>query len=1086
MSAPEGTPGPRPGAVAPTLPGAHVGAPGPAPDFRAHLFASDPTQWHILRDRFLHQLDTSLEGGLHTLAAASTPMGLPMRKPLKILWNGVFHKALDDILEDPSSTNGWVWLFVLPKLVLHSSNANGLSVLRRLRLLLDGDFSTLWADFLLLMQPDRTPPRTTVRSRRQRQGRAVRLAHQGRLRDSLKALTSTAPPLAPASVWSEVSALFPAARVSPLSERLTDTLHAWTPPVPTPALDPPNAEAVRQLIASLPTGKSPGPSGLRSDHLTHLPDATYASLARLLQLILEGRALPQIACRLLSNSKLLVFPKHDDHGSRTGIRPIGVPELLRKLTGKWILKVLRLRMADFFAPLQVGIALSGGCELAVLPTRLNLEADDCGLLSLDFSNAFNTVNRQVIMDIWSRIFPEALPFVRAIYDTPPQTFAAGGDWTTPHHISVEEGVQQGDPLGPSLFASALQLILVTAHRATRLSDTPVEIRAYLDDVSVTGTPIGVSSILADIAALSSEINLELNLRKCAWWPGLLPPDTGTPPALQRLHRPEGHSLLSIPFGQAEFVKSTLDTRLQTQASLAEELLQLAEQDPHVAVTLLRFCVGPSLNYWLRALPLHWGAYLAAEQDRITLKTVERLVHGFGLQRASTLRSQVERQVTLPTRMGGLGLSHGSKIQPTAVVAAWTNAISTLIPFGDCALEHLRQGLLQASADYGRRSIGELTTICEEAADSVHASATPHSVPIIWDLLLAIRTTQDYCSWDLDGRDTPDYVLKARSLADWHSLLSTDARLPPPTPDEIQQSTLEDHPSPLSPPMFLQSLLSRAVHWRTRCELELSASGARLAQLLSLGSQLSGLWLQVIPSQARHRMVPAVFRYALRVYLGLPIPGGSLLSTRRCQDCHAVVDTLGSHWLSTCPASRAAFTRRHTAVNHSIRAALHEAGYTTTLEPLLMDPDPHQDHPGLRADLLVFGIDGQPDTYVDVAITCPTAPSFLEGTQARRGKAAHMKFQQKHRKYASTVRAQPGGVGLQPHFLPLVWETFGFTHAKSASWLDRQLKHVPGVRNRLLREISWVLWRSSGAILERAYRRLCWFHSHQPEFLSAAM
>ncbi|MEO0797565.1 MAG: hypothetical protein AAFX93_20680, partial [Verrucomicrobiota bacterium] len=137
-------------------------------------------------------------------------------------------------------------------------------------------------------------------------------------------------------------------------------------------------------------------------------------------------------------------------------------------------------------------------------------------------------------------------FVRAVYDTPPQTFAARGDWTTPHHISVK-GVQQGDPLGPSLFASALQLILVTAHRATRLSDTPVEIRAYLDDVSVTGTPLGVFPTLADIAALSSEINLELNLRKCAWWPGLLPPDTGTLPALQRLHRSKGHSLLSIPF-----------------------------------------------------------------------------------------------------------------------------------------------------------------------------------------------------------------------------------------------------------------------------------------------------------------------------------------------------------------------------------------------------------------------------------------------------------------------------------------------------------------------------------------------------------
>ena len=178
MNAPERRPGLRPGAVAPTPPDAHVGAQSPAPDFRAHLLASDPTHWLVLRDRFFHQLDTSLEGGLHTLASASTPMGFSMRKPLKILWNEFFHKPLDDILEDPSAanaTNGKVWLFVFPKLAPHSSNANGLSVLNRPRLLPDGGFSTLWADLLLLMQPDRTPAKTTVRSQRQRQGRAVPL-----------------------------------------------------------------------------------------------------------------------------------------------------------------------------------------------------------------------------------------------------------------------------------------------------------------------------------------------------------------------------------------------------------------------------------------------------------------------------------------------------------------------------------------------------------------------------------------------------------------------------------------------------------------------------------------------------------------------------------------------------------------------------------------------------------------------------------------------------------------------------------------------------------------------------------------------
>ena len=197
-------------------------------------------------------------------------------------------------------------------------------------------------------------------------------------------------------------------------------------------------------------------------------------------------------------------------------------------------------------------------------------------------------------------------------------------------------------------------------------------------------------------------------------------------------------------------------------------------------------------------------------------------------------------------------------------------------------------------------------------------------------------------------------------------------------------------------------------------MESSQSGACSVHLLSPGSQLSGLWLQVIPSKHRHRMAPAVFRYALRVYLGLPLPGGASLATNRCDECLMVVDTLGSHWLSTCPSSRAAFTRRHTAVNHAICTALLGTGYTSTLEPSLLDPNPQGGNPGLRADQLVYGLEGQPEAFVDVAITCPTAPTLLAGTQFRRGKAARTKFQQKYRKYATAVRTQPGGIELQPN------------------------------------------------------------------------
>lgn len=40
------------------------------------------------------------------------------------------------------------------------------------------------------------------------------------------------------------------------------------------------------------------------------------------------------------------------------------------------------------------------------------------------------------------------------------------------------------------------------------------------------------------------------------------------------------------------------------------------------------------------------------------------------------------------------------------------------------------------------------------------------------------------------------------------------------------------------------------------------------------------------------------------------------------------------------------------------------------------------------------------------------------------------------------------LGLQPCSIPLVWETFGFFHIKSRSWLCDRLCHTPIVRNDL--------------------------------------
>ena len=188
-------------------------------------------------------------------------------------------------------------------------------------------------------------------------------------------------------------------------------------------------------------------------------------------------------------------------------------------------------------------------------------------------------------------------------------------------------------------------------------------------------------------------------------------------------------------------------------------------------------------------------------------------------------------------------------------------------------------------------------------------------------------------------------------------------------------------------MYLQSLLSRAAHWKERQALENAPTDEHKARLLSLGPTLSGLWLQVKSSRLQHRMAPATFRFAIRAYLGLPLPGSSPPTLQMCPVYHAQVDTIGTHWLSTCPTFPAAFTRRHTALYQTVRTAFHKAGYFTTLEPQLFDPTLETGSVGLRADLLVFGTEGPPDCPTGVAVTCTIAPSYSTTTHSCCGTAA---------------------------------------------------------------------------------------------------
>ena len=192
------------------------------------------------------------------------------------------------------------------------------------------------------------------------------------------------------------------------------------------------------------------------------------------------------------------------------MRPIAVGETLRRLASKCLCQAMRDSAQDLLAPLQVGVAVPLGGEAAVHTARQWMyrrggHATDV-FLKVDFHNAFNTVDRAALLRQVRLHLPGLAPWAEWCYSRHNRLLFHGDVLTS------EAGVQQGDPLGPLLFALALQPAMQAA-KAGPLNQSPHLIFAYLDDVCLAGDYRVVAAGFARLAAAARQVGLHINLAK---------------------------------------------------------------------------------------------------------------------------------------------------------------------------------------------------------------------------------------------------------------------------------------------------------------------------------------------------------------------------------------------------------------------------------------------------------------------------------------------------------------------------------------------------------------------------------------------
>ena len=196
-----------------------------------------------------------------------------------------------------------------------------------------------------------------------------------------------------------------------------------------------------------------------------------------------------------------------------GIRPIVVGTIWRRLISKVAMKGVGKDMTKYLNNFQFGVGVSGGADaiLHSVNKLLNLQHEDGSLtmLTVDFSIAFNLVNRSALQREARLRCPSISLWVEFLYGQTTRLYLGDG------HIMSATRVQQGDPLGPLLFALVMHPLIHQVRDSCKLL-----LHAwYLDDETLVGDSEEVAKALDIIRVVGLELGLELNIRKTEiFWP----------------------------------------------------------------------------------------------------------------------------------------------------------------------------------------------------------------------------------------------------------------------------------------------------------------------------------------------------------------------------------------------------------------------------------------------------------------------------------------------------------------------------------------------------------------------------------------
>lgn len=356
------------------------------------------------------------------------------------------------------------------------------------------------------------------------------------------------------------------------------------------------------------------------------------------------------------SSRLIGLTKKDG-----GIRPIAISDAWVRLLGRAINGSLTSRFQAFFAPIQLGVGTPGGSSKIANACQLACKSESFAnsqvLVAVDFSNAFNSINRRAIATVVRDSFPELESYFAWAYGSATPLVSEG--------VTVARsatGVRQGDPLGPAFFCMGLHDLLQDL-----AVNEDITVLGYMDDITILGPTDSVCRAFGQLTRRAHERGLHVNLTKCVAFGSPSELEKGCVGAMEIPLNSNGINILGTPLGSEAFCRDECASKFR---NMSASVKSITKYHPEIAYLLLAQCVNSRPQHLLRSVPPWILAEAALQFDDIIDQAIKVLC-----QCSGALPAHAALIRALPIRSGGLGMRSASTTAAAAWASSWFHSLS---------------------------------------------------------------------------------------------------------------------------------------------------------------------------------------------------------------------------------------------------------------------------------------------------------------------------------------------------------------------------------------------------------------------------